>query len=260
MGALVAALAALAGCSSATEIQPGKSRVEVYVSMPLRGPSGRDGQDVEDAARMALADAHGAVGDLPVRGIYLDDTRGSGAKARWSMAQVGQNARRATEDSTSIAYIGDFDSSASRISIPITNAANLLQVSPASSAITLTRAYAGSQQLPELQKQADERTFGRVIPADEGKKATQPLPVSELPAAGQRFARAFRARYHRAAGPYAAYGYEAMAVVLDSIGRAGSDGARRQSVIDSFFSTTDRSSVLGTYSIDTVGDTSLLSG
>ena len=45
-------------------------------------------------------------------------------------------------------------------------------------------------------------------------------------------------------------------MILDSIERA-SDPADRAAVIDAFFETTDRDSVLGTYSIDEVGDTTL---
>lgn len=79
----------------------------------------------------------------------------------------------------------------------------------------------------------------------------------QLPASGQRFLRAYRDRFGHAADPYAAYGYEAMAVVLDSIRRAGDRGEDRSAVIDAFFDTRDRHSVLGTYSIDEVGNTTL---
>jgi branched-chain amino acid transport system substrate-binding protein len=80
---------------------------------------------------------------------------------------------------------------------------------------------------------------------------------SQLPPSAERFLRAFRQRYHRTPGRYAAYGYEAMEVVLDSIRRAGDSGDDRDSVVSAFFDTTDRQSVLGTYSIDDVGDTTL---
>ena len=80
---------------------------------------------------------------------------------------------------------------------------------------------------------------------------------SQLPPAGERFVRAFTKRYGRKPGRYAAYGYEAMAVVLDSIRRAGDQGDSRDAVVDAFFDTQDRDSVLGTYSIDEVGDTTL---
>ena len=92
------------------------------------------------------------------------------------------------------------------------------------------------------------------------RRARSPRPPRihrscRLPASG--FVRAFRGRYRRAPGRYAAYGYEAMAVVLDSIRRAGDSGDDRDAVVDAFFDTQDRDSVLGTYSIDEVGDTTL---
>jgi branched-chain amino acid transport system substrate-binding protein len=303
---------------------------------------------------------------------YLDDTAGRGAQARWSAAVAAANARRAAEDSTSIAYLGDLDSGATRFSLPITNEAHLLQVSAASSAVDLAQPYLGAgDQVPADVQPTGERTFGRVIPSDEaqGKAGAEwakrlgakrvaavsdgsrfgdvlvesfrsaasglthnpasaellyyggsagdvpavverdltasclpqnviatdalfgsalvrsippgdvacgappspgsPPPAyyvgltsaaqspSQLPAAGQRFVRAFRARFGRHPGRYAAYGYEAMAVILDSIRRAGDSGDDREAVVDAFFDTRDRDSVLGTYSIDEVGDTTL---
>jgi branched-chain amino acid transport system substrate-binding protein len=80
---------------------------------------------------------------------------------------------------------------------------------------------------------------------------------SQLPAAGQRFVREFRGRYARRPGRYAAYGYEAMALILDSIRRAENRGDERQAVIDAFFTTAERDSILGRYSIDSVGNTTL---
>ena len=70
------------------------------------------------------------------------------------------------------------------------------------------------------------------------------------------FAELFRDAYDRPPGRFAAYGYEAMASVLDAIDRAD-DPLDRQSVIDAYFATSDRDSVLGTYSIDDAGDTTL---
>ena len=51
-----------------------------------------------------------------------------------------------------------------------------------------------------------------------------------------------------------------MSVVLDAIDDAdgaGTDAAGRQAVVDAFFSTQGRESVLGTYDIDANGDTTL---
>ena len=140
----------------------------VYVSMPLRGPEAVEGRDVVRGAKLALADAQGRVGELGVRAVYLDDTSGRGARARWSQAVAAANARDAAEDSSAIAYLGDFDSGATRASLPITNEARMLQVSPASAAVDLVQPFLGAgDQVPEEVQATGERTFGRVIPSDE---------------------------------------------------------------------------------------------
>ena len=95
------------------------------------------------------------------------------------------------------------------------------------------------------------------VPEPSGTFATSAaLDPTQLPPAGRDFVHAFRAEYGRDPGRYAAYGYEAMAVILDSIDRAD-DPTDRASVIDAFFATADRDSVLGAYSIDDVGNTTL---
>jgi branched-chain amino acid transport system substrate-binding protein len=348
MAATLLPLAGLAGCASpGSGIQSGE-HVTVYVSMPLRGTEASAGRDVVDGARLALAEAHRRVGDLSIRAVYLDDTSGRGSAARWSPARTAANARRATEDSTAIAYVGDFDSGATRFSLPVTNEARMLQVSPASGAVDLAQPFLGAgDQVPDDVQPTGERTFGRVIPSDEvqgeagaawakrlgvrrvglvsdgssfgrtlvagfregaqglrithrgagllyygGLAADEPASLTEsfpgrvmgsdsllvplssggagarlatsaaedpaqLPAAGRAFVRRFAGRYRRQPGRYSAYGYEAMAVVLDSIRRAGGGGDDRDSVVSAFFDTQDRRSVLGTYSIDDVGDTTL---
>ena len=82
------------------------------------------------------------------------------------------------------------------------------------------------------------------------------MDPTQLPPAAGEFLAAFEDEYGRAPGRYAAYGYEAMAVILDSIERAD-DPLDRGAVVDAFFATADRESILGTYSIDEVGDTTL---
>ena len=58
-------------------------------------------------------------------------------------------------------------------------------------------------------------------------------------------------------GPYALYGYETMSLVLDAIRKARSRGNDRQTVIDQLFAVRNRDSVLGRYSIDADGETTL---
>ena len=83
------------------------------------------------------------------------------------------------------------------------------------------------------------------------------LAPSALPPAGRAVLAQYRRRYgDRYPDPWALNGYEAMQLVLDAVGAAG---ASRDGVIDSLFAVRDRQSVLGTYSIDRFGDTTLRS-
>jgi len=74
-----------------------------------------------------------------------------------------------------------------------------------------------------------------------------------LPPAGQQFLRRYRREYQEEdPHPYAAYGYEAMRLILDAVATAGPD---RRAVIDRLSHVHRRRSVLGTYSFDRYGDT-----
>ena len=82
--------------------------------------------------------------------------------------------------------------------------------------------------------------------------------AGQVPAAGQQFFKDYKAAYGTAnPDPYALYGYESMALALDAIKRAGDKGNDRAAVVQQLFATKDRASVLGTYSIDQNGDTSI---
>jgi branched-chain amino acid transport system substrate-binding protein len=89
-------------------------------------------------------------------------------------------------------------------------------------------------------------------------RLTRPALVrGAYPPAGQDFFTRYRARFGKGAGRYGIYGYEAMSLVLDAITRAGAQGNQRAAVVAAGFATRDRQSVLGTYSIDRFGDTTL---
>jgi branched-chain amino acid transport system substrate-binding protein len=75
---------------------------------------------------------------------------------------------------------------------------------------------------------------------------------------GKTFLKAYKAQYGGGTpAPYAIYGYEAMKLVLDTINKLGSNGDNKTDVLHALFSTSNRNSVLGTYSFDKNGDTTL---
>jgi branched-chain amino acid transport system substrate-binding protein len=98
------------------------------------------------------------------------------------------------------------------------------------------------------------------IPADVGARTSlfvATLGLKDLPDA-KPVIDGFKTKYGTAQpDPYAIYGYEAMALTLDAMKRAGDSANDREKVIEEILNTKDRKSVLGTYSIDKNGDTTL---
>ena len=85
------------------------------------------------------------------------------------------------------------------------------------------------------------------------------LDPSAYPPSGRRFFSLY-ARHYGAMQPSAIYGYAAMSLMLDAIARATDGGRRpavRSRVLAAIFATRDRPSVLGRYSINRNGDTSI---
>ncbi|HET9928708.1 MAG TPA: branched-chain amino acid ABC transporter substrate-binding protein [Rubrobacter sp.] len=84
------------------------------------------------------------------------------------------------------------------------------------------------------------------------------LPQSELTAKGQQFVQDYESQHDDAIQPYTAYAYEAANVMLDAIERASKEGeVTREAVLQQIFATEDYDGVLGSWSFDEDGDTSL---
>ena len=97
------------------------------------------------------------------------------------------------------------------------------------------------------------------LPADVSarvKVSVATLNPESYPPEGQEFFKAFSEKYGEDnPDPYAIYGYEAMRLALDAIER--SKTGEKADIIKAIYETKDRASVLGTYSIDENGDTTL---
>ncbi len=85
------------------------------------------------------------------------------------------------------------------------------------------------------------------------------LPPEELSEEGQAFVEEYRNTYDAEVEAYTAYGYEAANVVLDAIERAYDENGEvtREGVIEQLRNTQDYEGVLGTWSFDEDGDTTL---
>jgi branched-chain amino acid transport system substrate-binding protein len=160
-----AALIAAATLTTAGAPTAGAQTLTVYSSLPLHGASGPTTLAVVRGARLALSESGGTAGGRPVRYVSLDDsTRRAG---NWTPERASANARRAAHDGATIGYIGEFNSGATAISLPVLEEAGIPQISPTSTYIGLTAggpgAHAGE---PEKYYPHNQRTFFRLTPND----------------------------------------------------------------------------------------------
>ena len=139
--------------------------VVIYSSLPLQGATRENALDVQKGITLALQQRDGKAGSCTVEYKKLDDsTAQAGA---WDPGATSANARKVVNDDSAVALLGEFNSGASAISIPITNEAGLLQVSPANTALELTKDVGPDDKgAPEKYYPTGERTYGRVVPAD----------------------------------------------------------------------------------------------
>jgi branched-chain amino acid transport system substrate-binding protein len=379
LAALAAAVPAVAGCggvgiSGASEAT---GNLAIYSSLPLQGPSAPISREIVNGERLALSQAGGQVGPLKVGYVSLDDANPKTGEL--DPAATSTDARTAAQDTSTIAYLGELGSEATAVSLPLINAAGILQVSPGSPYIGLTSSLDAGQDEPERFYPSGKRNFGRLAlgdgaqaiaqaklmrslgvrklfvlddqnpfevplaqlvateaertgvavaahdsivttpgsvftgevekitrsgaqavffaggggagtvtlwralqradphllllgssalageafasaigPAGASTYLTTPLLApSEYPPAAARVLKDYRRQFGGQPGAYALDGFEAMSVVLDAIRRAGSHGNDRQTVIDRFFATANRDSVLGRYSMQADGETTL---
>ena len=358
VGAACLAAVAVAGCgagsssSAAASVSVTGHTLTIVLSEPRSIAHDPAELDIVDAEKLAFtADRH-EVTDFK---LALETARGR---------QLSDNARKAIVDSTAIAYLGELAPGTSDQTVGITNAVDLLQVSPTDNAIELgsrTPAVPGGPQSLFESWSTYGRTFARVVPGGleearaevaemkamgvsslyvgsdssaygramaaavggdargagikltrspasasaifygaqspaaaarffnhaaavaPGAKLFGPSSLNvgvfvpsltaaaaarvyvsipgylpaHLPAAARAFAAEFRIAYGHAPNPEAIFGYAAMSALLRVLANEGKNANNRTAVVKEFLSLRRVTSVLGTYSINSAGNTSL---
>jgi branched-chain amino acid transport system substrate-binding protein len=174
--ALAAVVPGAAGCggtgvSGASEAVG--SQLAIYSSLPLQGPSASISQQIVDGEKLALAAAGGHAGPYKVGYVSLDDSSPTSASGQWDPGVTATNAKTAADDTSTIAFLGDYNSAATAISLPLMNSAGILQVSPASPYVGLTSSLDAGQDEPNRFYLTGKRTFGRLQPGDVVQAAAQ---------------------------------------------------------------------------------------
>jgi branched-chain amino acid transport system substrate-binding protein len=142
--------------------------VTVYSSLPLQGASRPQTTALVNGIKLALEQAGGKAGNTTVKYESLDDSTAQAGS--WTPEATQTNALKAAGDESTAVYIGEFNSGASAVSIPILNEAGVPQISPANTAVGLTSDEPGAnpgepdKYYPALD--SNGRTYTRIVPKD----------------------------------------------------------------------------------------------
>ena len=139
--------------------------VTIYSSLPLQGASRPQTTALVNGVKLALEQAGNKAGDITVKYESLDDSTAQAGS--WTPEATTANARKAAQDDTTAVYIGEFNSGASAVSIPILNEAGVPQISPANTAVGLTSDEPGANPgEPDKYYPTGQRTYTRIVPKD----------------------------------------------------------------------------------------------
>lgn len=146
--------------------QAQETTVKIVSTLPMTGSAFGQTQTMVNAIQQAL-DARSSMvceGKVKVNYEVYDDA--TAAAGKWDPAQVTTNAQKIAADNDIVAVIGHFNSGAAKVSIPILNEAKVPMVSPANTAVGLTKP-GGEPGEPDKYYPTQIRTYARVVPADD---------------------------------------------------------------------------------------------
>jgi branched-chain amino acid transport system substrate-binding protein len=139
--------------------------LKVYSSLPLQGASRPQTTAMVNGIKLALEQAGNKAGDFEVTYESLDDSTAQAGS--WTPEATTANARKAAQDDSTAVYLGEFNSGASAVSLPILNEGGVPQISPANTYVGLTTDAPGSEPgEPDKYYPSGQRTYVRIVPTD----------------------------------------------------------------------------------------------
>jgi branched-chain amino acid transport system substrate-binding protein len=172
-GCLVAALSlGVAACGDDDDSSGGSTAAEgsggtlnIYSSLPLQGASRPQTTAMVNGMKLALQQADNKAGNFTIEYESLD--RSTAQAGNWTPEATSQNARKACQDDKAAVYLGEFNSGATAISLPILNECGMPQISPANTAVGLTTDEPGADKgEPDKYYPTGKRTYTRIVPKD----------------------------------------------------------------------------------------------
>jgi branched-chain amino acid transport system substrate-binding protein len=142
------------------------STVDWYSSLPLVGSSSAQTGPAVNGMKLALKLAGNKAGHYTINYTSLDDATASAGQ--WTSEQTSADARKAATDPKAVYYMGEFNSGASEVSMPILNHAGIAQDSPANTYVGLTASLTGvtAKGEPGIYYPTGKRTYTRIVPLD----------------------------------------------------------------------------------------------
>jgi branched-chain amino acid transport system substrate-binding protein len=170
LGALALGVAACGGDDSGNGGGAGAGEgagttLTIYSSMPLQGASSPQTKAIVNGMKLALEQAGDKAGDHPIKYVSLDNSTAQAGS--WTPEATTANARKAAQDDATAVYLGEFNSGAAAVSIPILNEAGVPQISPANTAVGLTTDEPGATPSePAKYYPSGQRTYARIVARD----------------------------------------------------------------------------------------------
>ncbi len=160
----------LAVCTGCGTTDP--NTIVIVSSLPRTGSARQQSGAIVNGIRMAIdqadenADAPGSqVAGFTIEYRDLDDA--TAIAGSWTSERETANAIKASQNPNVMAYIGTFNSGAAKVAMPILNRAGLLMISPANTAVELTKPdLADPRELAGL-RPTGEINFCRIVPSDD---------------------------------------------------------------------------------------------
>ena len=163
---VAASVGSVASSSASTAKVASGSTVDFYSSLPLSGSSTAQTGPAVNGMKLALKLANYKAGSYSIKYTSLNDA--TAAAGQWTAEATSADARKAAADSKAVYYMGEFNSGASEVSMPILNHAGIAQDSPANTYVGLTASLHGVTAPGEPQKYypTGKRTYTRIVPLD----------------------------------------------------------------------------------------------
>jgi branched-chain amino acid transport system substrate-binding protein len=156
----------------------GGNTIDIYSSLPLQGASTAQTDPMVNGIKLALSQAGNKAGNFTVNYQSLDDS--TAAAGKWDPGQTAANARKVAADPKAVYYIGEFNSGAAEVSIPILNQAGVPMVSPANTYVGLTTNLPGSAPgEPQKYYPTGKRNYLRIVPIDSIQAAADLMAMKQ---------------------------------------------------------------------------------